>query len=284
MVLSLSGMAAHSLDVPEIVYAMNPWCLVPGLARGVLGQVKAGLQRRAYRRAMSTAHLMAFLSEYLRQAYRRNAGFHERASEVVYTGIDDETYAAADRLRSTVGRRQNQVVCVSAMARHKGIETLVEAMGILRDEHGVPSRLVLAGGWPDRGYERRVRGLVGRLRLTQHVEFRGHVARSELQQLYAESRVFGLMSRCESFGIPAVEAQAFGTPVVSSNCCAIPEVCGDGGIYPEPGDSHAAADAMAKLLTDEVAWRQLSDAAVHNAAKYRWDVCTRPLANMLESA
>jgi glycosyltransferase involved in cell wall biosynthesis len=114
------------------------------------------------------------------------------------------------------------------------------------------------------------------------VEIKGYASRDDLNRYYAESKVFSLMSKSESFGIPAVEAQAFGTPVVSSNCCAIPEVCGRGGVYPEPEDVEGTAKAIAKLLTDESAWQKLSEAARQNAERYHWDTCSRPLLRMFE--
>lgn len=282
VVFTPSGIAVPHLSTPQIVFAQNPWCLVSGIHRKPLEEIKAAAQRRAYKEAMRVASLMVFNSEYMRWAYRQNAGFQERASGVVYQALDEDAHAAAASLRGTVKRRAMQVLSVSAMAPHKGVETVVKALAAARRLHRVSIQLVLVGAWPHRKYEHKVRSLVAELELTSEVEFRGHVPRDELWRLYAESKVFCLMSHCESFGIPAVEAQAFGTPVVSSNCCAIPEVCGEGGTYPEPGDSRGAADAIAKLLTDEPAWRQLSEAAVQNAAKYRWELCTRPLMQMFD--
>lgn len=225
---------------------------------------------------------MIFNSEYMRKVYRQNAGLKERASEVVYQALDDETHAIAARMRTHVKRKPLQILCVSAMAAHKGVETVVSALSRLRNQHRIPARLILTGAWPDSEYQKKIQELIERLGLQDAVDIVGHVSRERLNKLYAESTVFCLMSQCESFGIPAVEAQAFGTPVVSSNCCAIPEVCGEGGYYPEPGNAEATADYLAQLLDDVSTWNQLSRKAVENASMYRWDVCSRGMLEMFQ--
>ena len=207
----------------------------------------------------------------------------KKASEIVYQAIDEETHEAAERYRKSAQKKPAQILSVSAMAPHKGVETLVRAVHLLRKFHEINANLVLIGAWPDQSYEKKIRTLVKELGLEQEVAFKGHVSQEELYRHYAESKIFCLMSWCESFGIPAVEAQAFGIPVISSNCCAIPEVCGDGGVYPDPGDFKTVADQLARLLTDDNAWTQLSEAAIQNADKYRWDFCSQPLMRMFES-
>jgi glycosyltransferase involved in cell wall biosynthesis len=198
----------------------------------------------------------------------------------VYQAIDESTHAAAALLPRLTSRRPNLVLTTSVMASHKGIETVVGAIALVR-QAGVPAELRLVGAWPDRRYERFIRRTIAVLGLEAVVDVRGHVPRDELNRLYAEASVFCLMSRCESFGIPAVEAQAFGTPVVSSRCCAIPEVCGDGGRYEAPGDVGAVARVLLDLLGDSRSWSELSARARANAARFRWEQCSRPLAAAL---
>lgn len=274
-----SGMAAHlPAGVRQIVFCQNPWALVPA-ARRRRDFAKAALQRRAYRRAMRAADVLVFNSRYMQAAYRANAGREERRGVVVYQAPDDATRARAAAAEN-VPRTPGQILCVSVMGPHKNVETLLRALREVRaacpDAH-----LVLAGSWPDPAYERKIRGLVAELGLETAVEFAGFVEREALDRLYAESRVFCLMSRCESFGIPAIEAQLFGTPVVSSTVCAIPEICGAGGLFFAPDDVAGVAAALRTLQADEAERQRLSAAARANAARFSWAECSRPLVELV---
>ena len=284
-----SGIAAFLPGIPQVVFCQNPWALVPEARRWQDG-IKAWLQRRAYRRSMTTAAVMVFNSHFMQAAYRENAGRTERRGLVVYQAADDETRRRMEQWRNRP-RKPGQILCVSAMGPHKNVESLVLAFDkLVHHRHpgaGSGHRppvdelvLHLVGSWPDPAYARNVRALVTSLGLETRVRFAGFVSREELDRLYAESRVFCLMSRCESFGIPAIEAQVFGTPVVSSNVCAVPEVCGDGGLFLDPDDIEGIAAALERLLTDDVEWRRLSVQASRNAGKYTWERCSAPLVDL----
>jgi len=279
-VFLLSGTIIPFLQLPQVSYAMNPVPLIKDLAKSRKKYLKIYLQRAGFNIAMRKAAMMLFLSDYMRQAYRENAGIKENASAILYSGIDEDTFKAAEILFSSLKKRPFQVVSVSAMAPHKGIETIIKAVGSVKRVYGIPIHLLLVGPWPDHEYESKIRSLVTEMDLNDSIEFKGYVSRDELYRYYAESKIFCLMSKSESFGIPAIEAQAFGTPVVSSNCCAIPEVCGQGGIYLDPDDYEGTAQALAQLLADDGKWEALSGAAKKNAAKYPWGVCSKPLLQM----
>ena len=160
---------------------------------------------------------------------------------------------------------------------------MVEALGVLRGRLGVPARLTLAGPWPSARYERRVRRLVERLGLADAVRIPGFLPRDQLLMEYARARVFCLPSYTESFGLPALEAQAFGTPVVGSSTTAMAEVCGDGGVYCEPGCPDTLAESLREVLADGGRWAELATAARANAQRYQWERCVGPLVNLLET-
>jgi glycosyltransferase involved in cell wall biosynthesis len=172
--------------------------------------------------------------------------------------------------------RRCEILVVSAMARHKAIEDVVDALVICR-RNGIDVGMKLVGPWPDPAYEALVRERVRESGLSDHVEFIGYVSREQLHRCYGEARVFCLLSRCESFGIPAVEAEAFGTPAVVADCGAPPEVAGPGGVVVPPGSPLAAAEALAPLLTDPAEWECASLRARANAERFRWTTCTKPL-------
>jgi len=273
-----SGMAAHGIRIPQLVFAQNPWALVPS-ARRRRDAWKAWLQRRAYRRAMRVAEVMLFNSTYMQEAYRLNAGCVERRGLVVHQAIDEASRKRAHSLTST-SRNPFQILSVSVMAPHKNAEVLIHAFQRVHLRHA-EARLHLAGSWPDVGYQQRMIRLVRELRLDAAVVFDGFVTRHRLDQLYAESQVFCLMSRCESFGIPAIEAQLFGTPVVSSSVCAIPEICGKGGLFCAPDDVSGIADRLLNLLENESEWARLSSRAKENAEPFTWQHCSQPLVDLV---
>lgn len=273
-----SGIAAHRLSIPQAVLCQNPWALVPA-ARRRADAPKAWLQRCAYRRTMRCAELMVFNSEYMRKAYRQNAGFHEKQSIIATQAADSETRRRAQEWRGRP-RVDGQILCVSAMAPHKNVEAVIEAFHKLPES----TTLRLVGSWPDSAYEVKIRTLVGERRLGDRVFFDGFISREELDRLYAESQVFCLMSRCESFGIPAIEAQLFGTPVVCSKVCAVPEVCGESGVFVDPDDIAGIAQALEKLLSDSNVWKKLSEKARFNADRFHWETCSKPLVEWFKGA
>ena len=282
LAFTTSGTVLPRCRVPQVSLAQNPWCMVPQIHRGWLQKRKATLQRHAYRQAMRTAALMVYNSEHMRELYHGNAcGAFERASEVAYQAIDDEAHAAAANCGSSK-KQPGVILAVSVMAAWKGIDVLVEALARMHRQ-GSRAKLRLVGPWPDPQYEKLVRQQIARAQLEPFVSITGRVSKEELYRHYAEAWVFCLMSRCESFGIPAVEAQAFGTPVVGATGCAMPEVCGAGGEYAPPGDPEQTAELLARLLDDRQHWDPMAERARENAARFRWALCSRPLLRMFSS-
>src|SRR5262249_55624658 len=92
-----------------------------------------------------------------------------------------------------------------------------------------------------------------------------------------------LMSVCESFGLPAVEAMTYGTPVVVSNCCAMPEVCGEGAILSPVDDQAALTENLAKALADPSVAEPLRQRGAQNVQRFPWSATAERMAEALDS-
>lgn len=281
LLIATSGSLLPAVRIPQLVLAMNPWCFWPQFHRSAPDRLKAALQRRGYRRAQRDAEAVFFLSGYMASAYRENAGVEPRAGGVAYSGVDDGVFAARVPVPG-FDERKFQVLCVSVMARHKSIEDLVDALRLLH-ERGVAARLALVGPWPDADYRQEIEHRIDDAGLSSAVTITGAVEDEGLVSHYQSARVFCLLSRCESFGIPAVEAQLYGTPCVVADTCAPPEIAGPGGSIVPTGDIEAAAAALAILLIDRDAWLDASSHALANVERFRWSKVSKPLIEFIDS-
>jgi 8-oxo-dGTP pyrophosphatase MutT (NUDIX family) len=77
----------------------------------------------------------------------------------------------------------------------------------------------------------------------------------------------------EGFGLPILEAQNVGTPVVTSNVSSLPETGGDAAAYCDPNEPAMIAEAAHKILEDEKYKKDLIEKGYKNAQKFSWEKC-----------
>jgi glycosyltransferase involved in cell wall biosynthesis len=150
----------------------------------------------------------------------------------------------------------------------KNLPRLLQAFASARQQ-GVQHSLVLVGGggWGDFDLEDAIQelGLVGL------VQCRGRVSDAELAALYDNATALLIPSLYEGFGLPALEAMSHGTPVIASNCSALPEVVRDGGLLVDPESVGSIAAAIIRLCGDASLQKRLAESARWQASGYNWD-------------
>jgi len=133
---------------------------------------------------------------------------------------------------------------IGRLVREKGVQTLLEALPMIRDR--IPGvRLIVAGSGP---YEEELHRLAVQLGVDRQVTFTGYINEATRNQLYAHAAVAAFPSLYEPFGLVALEAMATGTPVVVGDCGGFAETVADGvnGLRAQPGN---AGDLAAKIIT-----------------------------------
>ncbi len=86
-----------------------------------------------------------------------------------------------------------------------------------------------------------------------------------------------LPSLLEGFGLPAVEAMACGTPVISSRAGSLPEVVGEAGVYFDPTDVGSIAGAIRSFLNDPCLRPALARLARQRSALFTWEASAQAL-------
>lgn len=110
--------------------------------------------------------------------------------------------------------------------------------------------------------------LAAELDLAGRIEWLIDPSDAAVADSYRRAAVLLFPSLYEGFGWPALEAMAFGLPVVASNAGALPEVVGAAGECFAPDDEEGMARAVGRLLTDPVAWRRAVDRGLSRAAGF----------------
>jgi glycosyltransferase involved in cell wall biosynthesis len=109
------------------------------------------------------------------------------------------------------------------------------------------------------------------LEKSKHVRLVGYVSRALLPSVYACASLFVFPSLYEGFGMPLLEAMAAGTPVITSNISAMPEVVGEAGVTVDPYDADEIREAMRSMLEDGNAAAQMGARGRDRARKFTWE-------------
>ena len=107
-----------------------------------------------------------------------------------------------------------------------------------------------------------------------------YVSGEELRAFYSAARVFLFPSLYEGFGLPALEAMACATPVVTSNEGAPAEVCAEGALGVDPRDSKAIARALRTLMDDDALYERMVQAGKARASEFTWQQCARQILDV----
>jgi len=99
-------------------------------------------------------------------------------------------------------------------------------------------------------------------------EIRTGLSEEEMQATYAESTALLFCSQLEGFGMPIVEAQTIGVPVITSQHDPMRHVAGDGALFCDPGDPVSIREQVLKLIQDESLRNTLIEKGKTNARRF----------------
>jgi len=140
------------------------------------------------------------------------------------------------------------ILTVARLSAQKSIDTLISALGLLRDR-GSPAHLVVVGDGAER---RNLEKQAATLGLSESIRFAGPLPQRALPAHYASAAVFVLPSRREGMGLVLAEALLCGTPVIAADSGGVTDIVKHlqtGLLFP-PGDAAGLADALEVMMGD----------------------------------
>jgi len=154
-------------------------------------------------------------------------------------------------------------------AHNKNLERLIEAID------GLPVKLTILGHIRDHQKE---------LLKKHNIEFENYfnLPFSGVIERYQKADLVSFCSLYEGFGLPIIEANATGRPVITSSRTSMPEVAGDAALLVNPESVTEIRDAILKIIEDESLRNDLIDKGLKNVKRFSPEFIGQQFANLYE--
>jgi len=149
----------------------------------------------------------------------------------------------------------------------KNVDGLLKAFAEFKKNHR-EYVLVLAGKIDTRFLD--VAAMTKQLGISDSVIQTGFISDEEKVALYKGAHALAFPSFYEGFGLPVLEANEIGVPVITSHTSSLPEVAGDAAIYIDPRDVHSIVDAMEYISSDPALRNDLIKKGYMNVKRFSW--------------
>lgn len=123
---------------------------------------------------------------------------------------------------------------------------------------------------------------ISRYQQNERIHFVGHIDDQRLVELYSNAFALLFPSFYEGFGLPIVEAQACGCPVICSDASSLPEVARDSALYGNPHNVEDFEQAIVKLYNDDSLRNQLISKGYENIKRFNWSLSADSLIDHLK--
>ena len=201
--------------------------------------------------------LFLFESAYIKDRFDTYVGETRRLVRVVRNGIAKSEFEPLDRVADPF-----DLLYLGELREAKGVDTLIDALSILRREHDLRLTLLAVGSGPS---EEELHQRTKEAGIWDSTTFSPP---APIRSALARARIMVIPSKAESLPYVILEAAAAAQPMVATNVGGIPEIFGDlaGQLIP-PADAHLLADAIrAKVSETEEVRRAMAEAVSQRIA------------------
>lgn len=187
--------------------------------------------------------------------------------------------AVLSEIRKKYQLPEHYILFVGNANPRKNLERLIRAFDRLKREKQIPHELVIVGG---KGWKFNSNSVLNSVENKNAIKTVGYVPDVDMAAVYSAADLFAFPTLYEGFGIPVIEAQQCGVPVLTSNVSSLPEVGGDAALYVDPLNETEIADGMSTLLNDAQLREDLVKKGFQNAERFSWEKSARLLNEVVD--
>jgi len=195
---------------------------------------------------------------------------------IIYNGVDKKKFTTKKTYNSS---EHKYILAVSSQNFHKNFHGLIKAFRNTKDNLNEVD-LLIVGSTTGKSFNNLDLD-ISDLKEQGRIHFLGRVDDKELVQLYQNAWFFIFPSLYEGFGIPPLEAQACGCPVIVSDIASMPEVLSNSVLYFDPC-SELDLEKKILLVYDNIALREkLIKQGLENIEKFSWEKSAETLCKII---
>ena len=241
---------SKKLNIPLVVSDQGGLTTHPFLDEsGIFLKTLYKIQDFFIRKIINDASVISVANEYEQKIFL-NLNKKSRI-KIIRNGVNLKKLVSKHNFKEKYQINSKFILFVGRFSKSKGIETLINAFSIIKNElKDSDTRLVIMG--VDFGYQDEMEKLIKKLNLSEEIKVIKNPPRDDVISAYGESEFLVLPSRWELSPLVPLESFAFKKPVISTNSHGIPYTVQNNknGILVEPENSVELSTAIMKLLND----------------------------------
>ena len=241
---------SKKLNIPLVVSDQGGLTTHPFLAEsGFFLKTLYKIQDFFIKKIINDASVISVANEYEQKIF---SSLNKKSRiEIIRNGVNLKKLVSKHNFKEKYQINSNFILFVGRFSKSKGIETLINAFSIVKNELKDSNiHLVIMG--VDFGYQAEMEKLIKKLNLSEEIKVIKNPPRDDVISAYGESEFLVLPSQWELSPLVPLESFAFKKPVISTNSHGIPYTVQNNknGILVEPKNSFELSNAIMKLLND----------------------------------
>lgn len=208
------------------------------------------------------------ISEYTKNQAIKYLKLPSEKFATIYNGVDEKfriySKNEINNIRGKYKLKKPFLLCVGSLKPNKNLNRLFLAWEAVSYSFKKNFDLVVVGGTGN-----NFNG-VGFEKLPDEVRLLGHIPDKDLPLIYSAAYAFVFPSLYEGFGLPILESMACGTPVITSNVTAMPEVAGNAALFVNPYFVEELKSSIELICSNRKLYNNLVEKGLERVSHFHW--------------